>query len=196
LIYTVTNEEWGRAIFVPTTLPSYVWNHSGIDWRGWLFVLWHEMTHVLFIYNNVVCRKPLWFWEGLATLGAICCYYNLDKANELYKLLKGEVGISEVKLEKRAQTQKLRTLREISKAFWQKRIKSADYDYFQRILVFMCNELFQIGGEEFVRGLFRTLCNENQNRKSITLKTVYEIVDSSVPNGFDFERYLESKWWF
>lgn len=196
MIYTVTDKDWARAIFVPTTLPSYFWNHSGIDWRGWLFVMWHEMTHVLFIYHNVICRKPLWFWEGLATLGAICCYYNLDKNSDLYKLLKDEVGISEGKLRERVKTQELVTLRDCSEAFYKRKIKPETYDFFQRILVFMDNELFQIGGEEFVRKLFRTLCSRYQNRKSIPLKAVYELVDSSMPKAFDFERYLKGKWWY
>lgn len=196
MIYTVTNKEWGRAIFVPTTLPSSFWNHSGIDWRVWLLVMWHEMTHVLFIYHDVVCRKPLWFWEGLATLGEVCCFNHLSRNSTLFKLFKNEVNITEEKLKNRAKMQRFRTLRDCSEVFYKKKLTPESYDYFQRIIQYMDNRLFYAGGERFVGKLFRTLCKNYKEKEFISLDEIYEIVNNSMPTSFDFEGYLRNKWWF
>lgn len=196
LMYTATNDDWGRAIFLPTSLPSFYWNHAALDWRFWLLILWHEFTHALFINQNVICRKPHWFWESLASLGAVAGYYHLEETNPLRLLLNPEIEISEEKIKVRAKSQEYKMLRECSEAFDQRKITPANYDYYQRVLFLLDNDLFKRGGEKFVKSLFKRLCKQHRNRKVISLQSVYRLVDDSMRKRFSFEDYLKTKWWF
>lgn len=186
----------GELFFSPRRFPHFFWNHAGLDWRFWLLILWHEFTHALFINQNVICREPHWFWENLASLGAVAGYYHLEETDPLSLLLKPEIEISEEKIKVRAKSQEYKTLRECSEAFDQRKITPANYDYYQRVLFLLDNDLFKKGGERFVKSLFKRLWTQHRNRKEMSLQSVCRLVDASIGKRFSFKDYLKTKWWF